>query len=95
MTNSNDGELCEMVTVVNQRGLHARAAAKFVKIALQFTADIQVAKEDVRVSGKSIMGLMMLAAGRGTMLKICVSGADANEVLTTLSDLVKRGFDET
>lgn len=95
MTAPNYGELCEMVTVVNQRGLHARAAAKFVKIALQYTADIQVVKDGARVSGKSIMGLMMLAAGRGTMLKICVSGSDANDVLTILSDLVKRGFDET
>lgn len=95
MTTETEGELCEMVTIVNQRGLHARAAAKFVKISIQYAAEIQVAKGDVRVSGKSIMGLMMLAAGRGTMLKICVRGVDAVVVLTTLSDLVKRGFDET
>ena len=95
MNSETGGEICEMVTVVNQRGLHARAAAKFVKVAIQFPAEIHVAKGDVRVSGRSIMGLMMLAAGRGTLLKICVRGADAGTALTTLSDLVKRGFDET
>lgn len=94
-TPEDDGEICAMVTIVNQRGLHARAAAKFVKTAIQFAAEIQVAKGDVRVSGRSIMGLMMLAAGRGTILKICVRGTDADNVLTTLSDLVQRGFDET
>ena len=95
MTSDTDGELCEMVTITNQRGLHARAAAKFVKVAIQFSEEIHVAKGDVRVSGKSIMGLMMLAAGRGTMLKICVRGPAAGDVLTALGALVKRGFDET
>lgn len=90
-----DGEICEMVKIVNMRGLHARAAAKFVKLASGFNAEVQVAKEDVRVSGRSIMGLMMLAAGRGTVLKICVSGADSGEALVALADLIKRGFDET
>lgn len=89
-----NGALCEMVTICNQRGLHARAAAKFVKIALQFNADIEAVKGDVRVSGRSIMGLMMLSAGRGTQLKICASGSDALAAVTDLADLVKRGFDE-
>ncbi|MEJ0063259.1 MAG: HPr family phosphocarrier protein [Alphaproteobacteria bacterium] len=89
-----DGELCETVTVCNQRGLHARAAAKFVKAANGFTADIQVVKGDVRVSGRSIMGLMMLAAARGTALKVCTQGEDSVAALAALADLVKRGFDE-
>lgn len=90
------GALCEMVTVCNQRGLHARAAAKFVKIALPYTAEIEVVKGEVRVSGRSIMGLMMLAAGRGTVLKICAKGGnDAAAAVTELADLVKRGFDES
>lgn len=89
------GEICAMAAIVNLRGLHARAAAKFVKVAGEFRAEIQVAKDDVRVSGRSIMGLMMLAAGRGTTLKICVCGDDADAALAALADLIKRGFDET
>lgn len=92
---SADGALCEMVTICNQRGLHARAAAKFVKIAMPFQAEIEVTKGEVRVSGRSIMGLMMLSAGRGTQLKICAAGSDAITALNDLADLVKRGFDES
>jgi len=62
----NDGPLRRRVEVVNRRGLHARAAAKFVKAAEQFEAQIEVAKDDLRVSGISIMGLMMLAAATGS-----------------------------
>lgn len=95
-TTADAGALCEMVTVCNQRGLHARAAAKFVKIALPYAAEIEVVKGEVRVSGRSIMGLMMLAAGRGTVLKICAKGSsDAATAVTELADLVKRGFDES
>ncbi len=90
-----DGAVCEMVTICNQRGLHARAAAKFVKIAMPFKAEIEVVKGEVRVSGRSIMGLMMLAAGRGTLLKIRAQGADdAVTAVNALAELVKRGFDE-
>ncbi|MBI1273515.1 MAG: HPr family phosphocarrier protein [Alphaproteobacteria bacterium] len=88
------GSLCEMVLVSNQRGLHARAAAKFVKLAGGFKATIEVTKGDVRVSGCSIMGLMMLAAARGTTLKVCAEGAEAQQAITALVDLVKRKFDE-
>jgi len=94
-TNEPDfGALCELVTVCNQRGLHARAAAKFVKTATLYTAEIEVAKDTVRVAGRSIMGLMMLAASKGSMLKICATGDDAEQALTDLADLVRRGFDE-
>lgn len=88
------GTIAEMVTICNQRGLHARAAAKFVKIAMPFKAEIEVVKGEVRVSGRSIMGLMMLAAGRGTVLQICAHGADAVAAVNDLAALVKRGFDE-
>lgn len=91
MTN---GELCNIAHIDNQRGLHARAAAKFVRIAEAFQADITIAKDDMRVSARSIMGLMMLAAAHGTQIKICASGDDALEAVTALSDLVKRKFDE-
>lgn len=87
-------ELCEMVVLVNRRGLHARAAARFVREAALFDAEIHVAKEDMRVSGHSIMGLMMLAAPKGTCLKLCVAGPQAVDALGAISDLVRRGFDE-
>ncbi len=88
------GELCEMVTIANLRGLHARAAAKFVKTASHYQAHIEVARGEVRVSGRSIMGLMMLAASIGTQLKICAAGHDAQQAMEALSDLVRRKFDE-
>ncbi len=87
-------ELCQMVVLVNRRGLHARAAAKFVQASSQFKAEVNVARGDMRVSGQSIMGLMMLAAPCGTRIKLCASGAEAVQALTCLADLVMRGFDE-
>jgi phosphocarrier protein len=88
------GELCNMAVISNQRGLHARAAAKFVKLAENFTSEIVVIKDDMRVSARSIMGLMMLAATCGTPIKICAVGADAVQAVSMLSELVKRKFDE-
>ena len=82
------------VTIVNERGLHARAAAKFVKLADQFAAAIEVTRNGTLVDGRSIMGLMMLAAGPGTELEITADGVDADEALQALADLVRRGFDE-
>jgi len=83
-----------MAVIENQRGLHARAAVRFVKLAETFSAELTVMKEDMRVSARSIMGLMMLAATCGTEIKICGSGMDAAAAVTALSDLVKRKFDE-
>lgn len=88
------GELCVMAVIANERGLHARAAAKFVRVVESHDAEVAVVKDDVRVSGRSIMGLMMLAAARGTQLSICCSGADALTVQAALLDLIKRKFDE-
>ncbi len=88
------GELCNMAVIANQRGLHARAAAKFVKVAERFKAEITVARGDMKVSASSIMGLMMLAAGPGTEIKICGAGVDAEAAVDALTDLVKRKFDE-
>ena len=87
-------ELCTMTVIANQRGLHARAAAKFVKQAESFTAEIVVVKDDMRVSARSIMGLMMLAATCGTPIKICAVGSDAVEAVGALVELVERKFDE-
>ena len=82
------------VTIVNRRGLHARAAAKFVKVAEQFAADVEVVKDDMVVCGISIMGLMMLAAGLGAQLEIRARGREAEAALAALVALVERGFDE-
>ena len=85
----------QRVMVVNQRGLHARAAAKFVKLAGEFDAAITVTAKGTAVPGLSIMGLMMLAAGPGTELEIKASGVDAPAALAALVDLVSRRFDES
>jgi phosphocarrier protein len=83
------------VTIVNRRGLHARAAAKFVQVAEQFAAEITVAKDGMVVSGTSIMGLMMLAAATGSHLEIFAKGREATPALEALAKLVANGFDET
>lgn len=82
------------LTMVNQRGLHARAAAKFVRTAEQFGADITVSKDGHSVSGKSIMGLLMLAATHGSSVEVELTGADAKEAANALAALVDNGFGE-
>jgi phosphocarrier protein len=91
---SDAGELCNIAVISNKRGLHARAAARFVKLAESFEAEITVAKDDMKVSARSIMGLMMLAATEGSSITICASGTEANAAVTALADFVKRKFDE-
>ena len=81
-------------TVVNKLGIHARPAALFVKTANRFQCDIFVEKDGEKINGKSIMGLMMLAAGPGSKVTLHVKGADANACITELEALVKRKFDE-
>jgi len=81
--------------IYNQYGIHARPAALFVKAASRFDADISVEKDGTVVSGKSIMGLMTLEAGRGSVLRVTAEGPDSEEALDHLEDLVmKRKFDE-
>jgi phosphocarrier protein len=82
------------VTISNRRGLHARAAAKLVKLASQFDAEVTVIKDGVSVSGSSIMGLMMLAAAPGTDLEISAKGPQAGPALDALERLVAGKFDE-
>jgi phosphocarrier protein HPr len=84
----------ERVTIVNQRGLHARAAAKFAQLAEQFDADINVEASGLKVSALSIMGLMMLAAGPGTEISISSDGREAEVGLASLVTLVNSQFDE-
>ena len=81
-------------TIANRRGLHARAAAKFVKLAGQFDAQVVVSKKGMEVSGLSIMGLMMLAAGPGCTIDLRATGPDAERALDALVDLVNAKFDE-
>jgi phosphocarrier protein HPr len=80
--------------ICNQKGLHARAAARFVKTAAQFDADIQVRKNGTAVSGRSIMGLMMLAAASGAVVEITATGPDAANAVETLARLIDCKFDE-
>jgi phosphocarrier protein HPr len=82
------------LTICNKRGLHARAAARFVKLAWQFDAEILVAKNGAAVSGRSIMGLMMLAAGPGTEIELRASGPEAERAIVALAELISGGFDE-
>jgi phosphocarrier protein len=82
------------VEIVNKKGLHARASAKFVQCAERFVSDITVAKEQHSVGGTSIMGLMMLAAGPGSTIRITATGDDAAEALNALVELVASRFGE-
>ncbi len=81
------------LTIPNEEGLHARPAAKFVKLANQFSSEIWVKKDDEEINGKSIMGLMMLAAAQGTVIDVSTEGADAEEALEKISALVNSGFE--
>jgi phosphocarrier protein len=82
------------LTIVNRLGLHARPAAMFVRIASRHRAEIWVSKEEEEINGKSIMGLMMLAAGQGSKLRICCEGPDADKAMEELEELIKSGFNE-
>ena len=82
------------MVVQNQLGLHARPAAMFVKMATRFKSEILVVKEGEEINGKSIMGLMMLAAGPGTTLTVTAVGSDAVEAINELAQLVNRNFEE-
>lgn len=90
-----DGPVRRELRIVNRRGLHARAAGKFAKLAEGFTAHVLVEKDDMAVEGTSIMGLLMLSASAGTSIAITATGADAAEALEALAALVACGFEET
>jgi phosphocarrier protein len=82
------------LAIINQRGLHARASAKFVKCAESFDADITVSRDGMSVPATSIMGLMMLGAAMGTSISVVASGPQADEALAALAQLVESKFDE-
>jgi phosphocarrier protein HPr len=91
---ADDVKITREVTVVNKLGIHARPAAMFVKAANRFECDIFVEKDGEKVNGKSIMGLMMLAAGPGSKLLVYAEGHDAARAVSEIESLVKRKFDE-
>lgn len=86
--------LTKEFTIVNKLGLHARPAAMFVKVSSAYNAEVWVEKDDEQVNGKSIMGLMMLAAGFGAKIKVSAEGVDAEAVMEQLENLINSGFQE-
>ncbi|MEP4076664.1 HPr family phosphocarrier protein [Haloferula sp.] len=82
------------LTIQNKLGIHARPAAQFVKTASKFSSEIRVEKDGEEVDGKSIMGLMMLAAGNGSVILVAAEGDDEVDALAALTDLIERKFEE-
>ncbi len=90
----SDGPVRRTAVIANARGLHARAAAIFVRLAEQFDADVTVRKGEVSVPGRSIMGLMMLAAAPGSEIELAATGREAGAAVAALAALVENGFNE-
>ena len=80
--------------IINKLGLHARASALFVKTSSRFSSDVKLAREGVEVNGKSIMGIMMLAASKGSTVNLTVNGEDESAALQDIGDLIAHGFGE-
>jgi len=89
-----DAKLSTEVEIVNELGMHARAAANFVKVANKYSCEVTVEKDGISANGKSIMGVMMLAASKGSKIKVTAEGADAKESLEALEKLIKDKFGE-
>ncbi len=94
MNSSNAGSATIDIRICNERGLHARASAKFVRLAATFSADILVSKDGMEVCGTSIMGLMLLAAAQSENIQISADGPDASVAIAALSQLIEARFDE-
>ena len=92
--NDNETKVTKTLTIVNRLGMHARPSAMFVKAASRYRSEVWVEKDGERVNGKSIMGLMMLAAGQGSKLRIRCDGPDADKAMEELEELIKAGFNE-
>lgn len=82
------------IVIINKLGLHARASALLVKTASRFSSEVRLAREGVEVDGKSIMGIMMLAAPKGTIVRLTVEGADEAEAMRSVGDIISNGFGE-
>jgi phosphocarrier protein len=94
VSEADAGARSRVLTIRNQKGLHARAAAKFVKCAERFACEVTVARQDMAVSGRSILGLMMLGAVLGSEIEVQASGPDAATALAALAELVEGRFEE-
>ena len=96
MTDGTDGDTAVVreFDIVNQRGLHARASAKFVQLVGSYDASVTVEKDGISVGGTSIMGLMMLAASPGCRIRVTARGPQAEEIIEALADLIARRFGE-
>ncbi len=86
--------LVEEFVIPNKLGLHARASALLVKTSSRFSSDIKIEREDIEVNGKSIMGIMMLAAAKGSVIRVKVEGEDEEEAICVLGELIRDGFGE-
>lgn len=86
--------LVKTIQIQNKLGLHARSAAKFVTLASKFKSNILVSKDDIETNGKSILGLLMLAAAQGTEITLKISGPDQDEAFAALKELIDNKFDE-
>ena len=93
-TNTRAQKVEKEIPIINRLGLHARPAAMFVRIASRYRSEVWVSKEGEEVNGKSIMGLMMLAAGQGSKLRLRCEGPDADKALEELEQLIKSKFNE-
>ena len=94
LTTGPDKKISKEITILNRLGLHARPSAMFVKACNRYKCDIWVEKDGEQVNGKSIMGLMMLAAGQGSKLLVTCEGSDAEKAVQELEELISRRFDE-
>ncbi len=86
--------LRKQIEIINKLGMHARAAAKFVTLAQTFKSDIKLARSDQQVNGKSIMGVMMLAAAKGSIIELIIEGEDEQQAVDSLSQLINNRFEE-
>lgn len=93
-TEANGTKLVREMVIANKLGMHARPAAMFVRVANKFSSEIWVEKDGEEINGKSIMGLMLLAAGCGSRLKVTATGSDAADALKEIEELIARKFDE-
>lgn len=94
-TTPGDDTIDRTLVVQSKMGIHARPAAMIVRVTSKFAGEIWLEKDDEKVNGKSIMGLMMLAAGRGSKLRVTIKGGDAEKLWTDLEELFERKFDES
>ena len=85
---------CQKIVIINKLGLHARASAKFVSLASEFASEVTLKRNGQQINGKSIMGIMMLAAARGAEIEICTDGKDEKKAIEALTDLVNDRFGE-